>query len=93
MKSWLSAVVCGLFLNMALYFGVVHQHYDQVRVGHRANCAACAWQLNAVTDAPCATPIIFGCVWERPLEVFDFHPYSAPSFSFCPSRAPPVTPA
>jgi hypothetical protein len=93
MKSWLSAVVCGLFLNMALYFGVVHQHYDQARPGRCNNCAACAWQLNAVTDVPCATPIVFGCVLERPLEIFDFHSYSAPSFFFCPSRAPPVASA
>ena len=93
MRYWLSTLLCGLFLNMTLYFGVVHQHADMGRPVRCNNCAACAWQLNAVTDVPCVTTIFFGPVLERPLQVFDFHSYSAPSFSFCPSRAPPASPA
>ena len=96
MKSRLTtAVICPLYLSVALFFGVVHQHHDRdsrLTQGHK-DCAACEWQLNAVTDVPNVAPLIFGCVLETPLQTFDFTSYSAPSFSFSPSRAPPVTPA
>src|SRR5579859_4936868 len=99
MKSRITTVVVGLvYLSMALVFGVVHHHHDDDRccdhdgcpMQEHKDCAACAWQLNAVTDVPNVVPFIFGCVLETPLEVFNFTSYSAPSFSFSQSRAPPA---
>ena len=93
MKSWLSSVVCATYLSVALFFGVVHHHHDHdgCPVQEHKDCAACAWQLNAVTDVPNVVPLIFGSVLETPPQVFDFTSYSALSFSFSFSRAPPVT--
>ena len=94
MKSRVTtSVVCLLYLSVALFFGVVHHHHDEGQCEHHDDCAACQWQLNAITDVPTVVPLIFGCVLETPLQTFDFTSYSAPSFSFSPSRAPPVTPA
>ena len=95
MKSWLSAVVLGLYLNVALYFGVVHHHHDDgcdrdgCPVGEHKDCMACQWQFNAVTVVPTVVPLIVPSVLETPLQTFDFISYSASSFSFSPSRAPP----
>lgn len=86
-------VVCLLYLSVALFFGVVHHHHDEGQCEHHDDCAACQWQLNAITDVPAVVPLIFGCILETPLQAFDFTSYSAPSFSFSPSRAPPVTPS
>ena len=93
MKSRLTTVAVGLlYLSVALVFGVVHHHEHATCPTHEhKDCAACAWQLNAVTDVPNVLPLIFACVLETPLPVFDFTSYSALSFSFSPSRAPPVT--
>jgi hypothetical protein len=88
-----TAVVSLLYLSVVLFFGVVHHHHDEGQCEHHDDCAACAWQLNAVTDTPTAVPLIFGCVLETPHQVFETVSYSVPSFSFSPSRAPPVTPA
>jgi hypothetical protein len=85
-----TSVVCLLYLSVALFFGVVHHHHDEGKCEHHDDCAACAWQLNAITDAPNVVPLIFGCVLETPHQVFEVVSYSAPSFSFSPSRAPPV---
>ena len=102
MKSRFATVVVGLvYLSMALVFGVVHHHHDDdgccdhdsCPIDDHKDCAACAWQLNAVTDVPNVVPLIFGCILETPLEVFGFTSYSAPSFSFSQSRAPPATSA
>lgn len=93
MKSRVTTVVVGLlYLSVALFLGVVHHHEHATCPAHEhEDCAACAWQLNAVTDVPNVLPLIFACVLETPLQVFDFTSYSAPSFSFSLSRAPPVT--
>jgi len=91
-----TVVVCLLYLSVALFIGEVHHHeheHDQCPVGEHDDCAACQWQLNAVTDVPDILPRIFGSVLETPLQAFDFISYSAPSFSFSPSRAPPAVPA
>jgi hypothetical protein len=99
MNSWLSSLVCGLYLSVALFVGVVHHHEDHDH-GHdccptqeHKDCAACAWQLNAITDVPATAPLVIACVLETPIQVFNFVSYTAPSFSFSPSRAPPATPA
>ena len=95
MKSRLiTAVVCGVFWSVTQYFGVVHHHeHDRCPFQEHKDCAACEWQINAVTDVPCAVPLLVGPVLERPLEVFDFTSYTAPSFSFSLSRAPPAASA
>jgi hypothetical protein len=100
MKSrFATAVVSLLYLSVALVFGVVHHHHDDdcdhdgCPVGEHKDCAACQWQLNAVTDVPTVVPLISPCVLETPLQTFDFISYSAPSFSFSPSRAPPLASA
>ena len=93
-KPRITTVVVGLlYLSMALVFGLVHDHHghDNCPFHEHKDCAACAWQLNAVTDVPNVLPLIFASVLQTPLEVFDFTSYIAPSFSFSPSRAPPVT--
>ena len=85
-----TSVVCLLYLSVALFFGVVHHHHDEDKCEHHDDCAACAWQLNAITDVPNVLPVLVHRLLETPLETFDFTSYSAPSFSFSPSRAPPV---
>jgi hypothetical protein len=94
MKSWVTtAVVCLLYLSVALVFGVVHHHHDDGQLGDHHDCAACAWAINAVADAPQVPVFAFRWVSENPPRVFEVVSHSAPSFSFSPSRAPPVTPA
>jgi hypothetical protein len=95
MKSRVTAaIVCLLYLSAALVIGVVHHHHDDGPFGNHSDCAACAWAINAVSDAPqVSSHPVFGCTIEDPLRVFDAQPYLAPSFSFSASRAPPVTPA
>jgi hypothetical protein len=78
---------------MVLVFGVVHHHHDTDSLGPRHDCAACAWAINAVADAPQTPVFSFYWVAEGPLQVFESIRYSAPAFSFSLSRAPPVTPA
>ena len=93
MKSRFTTVVfCLLYLSVALFVGEVHHHeHERGPVGEHEDCAACQWQLNAVTDVPITVPLILGCLQETPLQVYDFISYSAPSFSFSPSRAPPAS--
>ena len=89
-----TVVVCLLYLSVALFIGEVHHHeHDRCPDGDHDDCAACQWQLNAVTDVPTIVPLIFGCVLKTPLQFFDFVSYSAPSFAFSPSRAPPAASA
>jgi len=94
MRRRFTTIVVGLlYLSVALAIGVVHHHeheHDQCPVGAHDDCSACQWQLNAVTDVPDILPLIFGSLLETPRQVFDFISYSAPSFSFSPSRAPPA---
>ncbi len=78
---------------MALVFGVVHHHQHDGPLGDHHDCAACQWQIAAVTDVPCVALLTFGCVLETPLVFFESTPSHTPSYSFSPSRAPPVTPA
>ena len=84
-----TVVVLLVYLSVAVVFGAVHHHTQNFGRGQK-DCAACDWQLNAVTDVPNIVPLIFGCLLETPLQVFDFVSYSAPLFSYCPSRAPPA---
>jgi hypothetical protein len=81
-----------MYLTVALFFGVLHEHHDHdsCPAGEHKDCAACQWQLNAITDVPTVAPLIFGCVLETRHQVFEVVSYTAPSFSFSPSRAPPV---
>jgi len=95
-----TSVVCLLYLSVALFFGVVHHHHDEGPCDHdhdpcdhHHDCAACQWQLNAITDVPNVLPILVCRLLETPLETFDFISYSAPSLSFSPSRAPPLASA
>jgi hypothetical protein len=89
-----TVVVGLLYLSVALFVGEVHHHeHERCPVGDHEDCAACQWQLNAVTDVPTTVPLVFGCLQETPLQVYDFISYSAPSFSFSPSRAPPAASA
>jgi hypothetical protein len=87
-----TVVVLLVYLCVSLVIGAVHQHHTQNVRGQR-DCAACEWQLNAVMDVPNIVPLISGCVVETPLPIFEFTSYSAPSFSFSPSRAPPAASA
>jgi uncharacterized protein HemY len=87
-----TVVVLLVYLSVAIVFGAVHQHRTQNVRGQR-DCAACEWQLNAVTDVPTIVPLVFGCLQETPLQVFEAVSYAARSFSFSPSRAPPAAPA
>lgn len=88
-----TAVVSLLYLSVALFFGVVHHHHDEGQLGDHHDCAACAWAVNAVADTPQVPVFTVHWLAENPLPVFEVVSYSAPSFSFSPSRAPPVTPA
>src|SRR5712691_1078829 len=95
-RRFTTVVVCLLYLSVALAIGVVHHHeheHDQCPAGEHDDCSACQWQLSAVTDVPNVLPLIFGSVLEPPLQAFDFISYSALSFSFSPSRAPPAVSA
>jgi len=87
-----TVVVLLVYLCVSLVIGAVHQHHTQDVRGQR-DCAACEWQLNAVTDVPTIVPLVFGSLQETPLQVFESVSYSARSFSFSPSRAPPTAPA
>jgi len=87
-----TVVVLLVYLCVSLVVGTVHQHHTQNVRGQRG-CAACDWQLNAVTDVPTILPLVFGSLQENPLQVFESVSYSARSFSFSPSRAPPAAPA
>jgi len=82
-----------LYLSVALVFGVVHHHEHDSPLGDHHDCAACQWQIAAVTDVPLTAPLIVTWVIETPWPVFDVVLPSARSFAFSPSRAPPVTPA
>jgi hypothetical protein len=88
-----NVVVCLLYLSVALVFGVVHHHHNDGPLGDHHDCAACAWHLNAAADVPWVAPITFGCVLETALLLFEAAPLHTPTYSFSPSRAPPVTPA
>jgi hypothetical protein len=89
-----TVVVCLLYLSMALVIGQIHHHeHEKCPDGDHDDCAACQWQLNAVTDVPTTVPLIFGCLLETPVQIFDFISYTAPLFSFSPSRAPPAASA
>jgi hypothetical protein len=88
-----TAVVCLLYLSVALIFGVVHHHHDADSLGPRHDCAACAWAINAVADAPQVPVSTFYWVAQSPLQVFKSILDFAPAFSFSLSRAPPVAPA
>jgi len=84
-----TAVVLLVYFCVSLFVGVTHQHQTQ-NVRGQKTCLACEWQLNAVTDVPTVAPLVFGCLQETPAPVFKFTSYSAFSFSFSPSRAPPA---
>jgi hypothetical protein len=90
-KRVISIVVCQLYVMVVMAFGIVHQHQRIWDPTHRQNdCAACAWQLYAVTDVPNVAPFIFGCVLENPRQVFQAISHFSPTFSYSPSRAPPA---
>ena len=87
----ITIVVCQFYVMVVMAFGIVHHHGRIWDPTHRQdNCAACAWQLYAVTDVPNVTPFIFGCVLENPLQVFRAISHSSPVFSFSQSRATPA---
>ena len=88
-----TVVVLLVYLSVAVVFGTVHHHHSQNIGRGQKDCVACEWQLNAVTDVPNVVPLIFGCVVETPLQIFGFTSYSAPSFFFSRSRAPPAASA
>jgi hypothetical protein len=87
------ALVCLLYLSVALVVGVVHHHHNPNPLADRHPCAACAWHVNAVTDVPHAAPLAPGCVAEMSLTFFESTPSPTPFDSFSHSRAPPVTSA
>jgi len=94
MKSRVTAViVCLMYLSVVLVIGVVHHHHDDGPLGNHSDCAACAWAVNAISDAPQVPQFVFGCTIEIPLRILDVQPYLAQSFSFSASRAPPATSA
>ncbi len=87
-----TVVVLIVYAFVTLLVGAVHQH--QVRsVRAQSDCAACDWQINAVTVVPATTPLVFGSLQETPMQAFESESYSARSFSFSASRAPPLSPA
>jgi len=88
-----TALVCLPYLSVALVFGAVHHHEHDKPLGDHHDCAACQWQIAAVTDVPVTAPLVVSWVIEIPWLVFDVTLPSARSFAFSPSRAPPVTPA
>ncbi|MGO9244721.1 MAG: hypothetical protein ACLPT4_04335 [Verrucomicrobiia bacterium] len=92
MKSRIiTVVVCQFYVMVVMAFGIVHHHERIWDPTHRQdNCAACAWQLYAVSDVPNVAPVIFAPVLENPLQVFQAISHSSPTFSFSPSRAPPA---
>jgi hypothetical protein len=90
-KRVITIVVCQLYVMVVMAFGIIHQHQRIWDPTHRQNdCAACAWQLYAVTDVPNVTPFVFGCFLEHPLQVFQAISHSSPAFSYFQSRAPPA---
>jgi hypothetical protein len=90
-KRVISIIVCQFYVMVVMAFGIIHQHQRIWDPAHRQNdCAACAWQLYAVTDVPNVTPFIFGRVLENPLPVFQAISHSSPTISYSQSRAPPA---
>jgi hypothetical protein len=90
-KRVITIVVCQFYVMVVMAFGIIHQHQRIWDPTHRQNdCAACAWQLYAVTDVPNVAPFIFDCVLEHPLQVFQAISYSSPTVSYSQSRAPPA---
>jgi hypothetical protein len=93
-KRIITVVVCQFYVMIVMGFGIIHHHERVWDPTHRQNdCAACAWQLYAVTDVPNVAPFIFGCVLEHPLQEFQTISYSSPIFSYSQSRAPPAAQA
>jgi hypothetical protein len=87
-----TVVVLIVYACVTLLVGTVHQHQTRCVRG-QSDCAACDWQINAVTVVPATAPLVFGSLLETPMQVFESESYSAISFSFSASRAPPVSPA
>ncbi len=92
MKSRLiSIVVCQFYVMVVMAIGMIHQHPRiWVPSQRQNNCAACAWQLYAVTDVPNAAPLVVAPVLETPVQVFQAISHVSPAFSFTQSRAPPA---
>ena len=89
----ISAVVCLMYLSVALVLGVHHDHHDADPLTAHKDCAACVWNLNGVADLPVvvAVPVTAPC--EMGVVVLNAQPHSAFFSPSSASRAPPATPA
>ena len=92
----LSSFVGLLYVSMALTFGLLHDHHHEhaTATGHDDDCAACQWELQAITDPPVCVvvPIIVQDVVIRSLLIPVSVPSESPFLPATASRAPPVTP-
>ena len=88
-----TAVVCLLYLSVALVFGVLHHHHAEGALSPHKDCAACAWQVNGVADAPVVLTPVVASPFEMP--VLGRNVVFISSFFYLPSasRAPPVASA
>jgi hypothetical protein len=85
--------VCLLYVMVALFAGNLHHHHDQGTLVPDSHCAACAWHLNGVTDAPLVfTPIVISEVEVLLPQCNSVTPRTVFTLS-SPSRAPPLAPA
>jgi hypothetical protein len=91
-RSFLSSLVCLLYLSVALVVGVIHNHHPRVyRPGRSNDCAACQWQLLAKTDVPLSAvaPVVPGVVVLPSRLIQASEPAESPFCSATASRAPP----
>jgi hypothetical protein len=83
-------LLCVLYVAAACCFGLLHDHHSN----SNEHCNACAWILNAVTDA--AVPIVIPAVTSV-VECSPVAPESLfliePVFCATASRAPPLASA
>jgi hypothetical protein len=84
------ALLCVLYVVAACCFGLLHNHRDSNAHQH---CAACAWLVNAVTDAPAAVTQVPVAWLESSAPVRASLVFVAAFFLPTSSRAPPVASA
>lgn len=85
-----SVFVCLLYLSVAFFLGIFHDHHEDGTLAAHKDCVACAWNINSVADVP----VVVTTVVDHPLE-FALHfledvSLATPFVPATASRAPPA---
>lgn len=88
-----TVLFCLVYLGVALFLGICHNHHESSALDAQKSCVACAWNINGVADVP----VVVTAVAVQPLQ------FTVPSIkvalldaNFVPStasRAPPFASA